>query len=125
MMIDYEVYPKHSDKTLMGWTKNRLVEEINILLHNWKASCEVAENVSIYARKLQEELDKIQNDNWISAKERLPEPYVPVLIAIDFTDNLTNGEVNKQNKWWSNIYCLEAGNVTHWPPLPQTPKENE
>lgn len=61
---------------------------------------------------------------WISVKDRLPEPWKPVLIYSrhDFCESaLYIGVSGKWRVTW-NHEMLDADSVTHWMPLPQPPK---
>ena len=61
---------------------------------------------------------------WISAKDKLPEPYEDVLVY---------GQTNKKNNLlrYKVDYADDRGvfvrsrKVTHWMPLPQPPKESD
>lgn len=58
---------------------------------------------------------------WISVKDRLPDQYTNVLVAIKkfgVQINALIGEV-----WYENIFTKQIGRVTHWMPLPIMPKE--
>lgn len=59
---------------------------------------------------------------WIPVSERLPEDCETVLVyAVGYMElgwyDTDNGE------WRSDEYTWDADEVTHWLPLPQTPKE--
>lgn len=61
---------------------------------------------------------------WISVKDRLPEPWKQVLIYSlhDFCESAVY--IGVPGKWrvtW-NHEMLDADSVTHWLPLPQPPK---
>ena len=61
---------------------------------------------------------------WISVKDRLPEPWKQVLIysRYDFCESAFY--IGVPGKWrvtW-NHEMLDADSVTHWMPLPQPPK---
>ena len=61
---------------------------------------------------------------WISVKDRLPEPWKQVLIysRYDFCEvALYIGIPGKWRVTW-NHEMLDADSVTHWMPLPQPPK---
>ena len=61
---------------------------------------------------------------WISVKDRLPEPWKPVLIYSlhDFCESAVY--IGVPGKWrvtW-NHEMLDADSVTHWMPIPMPPK---
>ena len=61
---------------------------------------------------------------WISVKERLPEPWKQVLIYSrhDFCESaLYIGAPGKWRVTW-NHEMLDDDSVTHWMPLPEPPK---
>ena len=79
------------------------------------------ETVLEYAENLQT-TDAVQE--WISVKDRLPEPWKQVLIYSlhDFCESAVY--IGVPGKWrvtW-NHEMLDADSVTHWMPLPLPPK---
>lgn len=78
---------------------------------------------------------------WISVKDRLPEPEVFVLVYDEF---FISGDVHQNNKSYGHHrvpgvrlgYLFESGNfrsegvngnckITHWMPLPEPPKDQK
>ena len=61
---------------------------------------------------------------WISVKERMPEDYVNVLIAMTDVAGTFVAVAWRENNGWNDG---EGGwpdeNVTHWMPLPEPPEE--
>lgn len=54
-------------------------------------------------------------EGWISVDDRLPEPGISVLIAMQ------NGYVNKSS-WWSGEFIMPSSEQpTHWMPVPAAP----
>lgn len=71
-----------------------------------------------------EALEKQATQEWISVKDRLPEPWKQVLIYSlhDFCESAVY--IGVPGKWrvtW-NHEMLDADSVTHWMPLPEPPK---
>ena len=69
-------------------------------------------------------IKKQATQEWISVKDRLPEPWKQVLIysQYDFCEvALYIGIPGKWRVTW-NHDMLDADSVTHWMPLPQPPK---
>lgn len=122
-MKDIDYYPKHSNKTLMSWTKKRLVEEIEILLHNWDAQCVKAENISNYAKQLQEKLDKNENDNWISVDDRLPNNCEIIIFCTKYKEVYIGFYNEKMNHFAQNWAIYYVDEILCWQPLPEPPKE--
>lgn len=64
---------------------------------------------------------------WVSAKDRLPDPFCEVLIHPRPTDYCCEGSVNTQGEWSYGEYEHHFGhnsikcNVTHWMPTPAPP----
>lgn len=66
----------------------------------------------------------MQERQWISVKNRLPERRVQVLVTDGFDIDTGNLSVNG---WWhldDSISCDCLDDVTHWMPLPEPPKED-
>lgn len=62
---------------------------------------------------------------WISVKERLPEPFVSVLVQMPGEQpfpTVREGFISKDVIWQSAMFRREPGEVTHWMPLPEPPK---
>ena len=62
---------------------------------------------------------------WISVKDRLPEPYVSVLVHMHGEEpcpTVREGFISNDGIWQSAMVRREPGEVTHWEPMPQPPK---
>ena len=62
---------------------------------------------------------------WISVKDRLPEPFVPVLVHMPGEEpfpTVHEGFISNNGIWQSAMFRREPGEVTHWIPIPQPPK---
>ena len=57
---------------------------------------------------------------WISVKDRLPEPWEDVLL---FSDGRVFEGCMDKSGGFSNAREYEISNVTHWCPLPEPPGE--
>ena len=65
---------------------------------------------------------------WISVKDRLPEPFVSVLVNMPGEKpfpTVREGFISNDGIWQSAMFRREPGEVTHWQPMPQPPKEND
>ena len=63
---------------------------------------------------------------WISVEDRLPEPYVSVLVNMPGEKpfrTVREGFISNDGIWQSAMFRREPGEVTHWKPMPQPPKE--
>lgn len=62
---------------------------------------------------------------WISVKDRLPETTDDVLMYTGWGSyHVGNCGCHGHNVWSSEeIYTYENGEITHWTPLPEPPKE--
>ena len=62
---------------------------------------------------------------WISVEDRLPEPYVSVLVNMPGEKpfpTVRRGFISNDGIWQSAMIRREPGEVTHWQPMPQPPK---
>ena len=62
---------------------------------------------------------------WISVDDRLPEPYVSVLVNMRGEEpfpTVREGFISNDGIWQSAMFRREPGEVTHWQPMPQPPK---
>ena len=62
---------------------------------------------------------------WISVDDRLPEPYVSVLVNMPGEKpfrTVREGFISNDGIWQSAMIRREPGEVTHWMPLPEPPK---
>ena len=84
------------------------------------------------ARCIENLTDKLNATNdalprWISVEERLPEDSVKVLVydALNLQERVMYAYAD--GSWWDErdrFYCnVEDGDITHWMPLPEPPKE--
>ena len=63
---------------------------------------------------------------WISVDDRLPEPFVSVLVQMPGEEpfpTVREGFISNDGIWQSAMFRREPGEVTHWQPMPQPPKE--
>lgn len=63
---------------------------------------------------------------WISVEDRLPEPFVSVLVQMPGEQpfpTVREGFISSDGVWQSAMFRREPGEVTHWQPMPQPPKE--
>ena len=62
---------------------------------------------------------------WISVDDRLPEPFVSVLVHMPGEEpcpTVHEGFISNDGIWQSAMFRREPGEVTHWKPMPQPPK---
>lgn len=61
---------------------------------------------------------------WISVKERLPEEGKEVLVYIPkYIQQYFIAFLSLKNSEWSNRYCANMEEITHWQPLPSPPED--
>lgn len=67
-------------------------------------------------------IDALEQDNgWISVKDRMPEEGVDVLVYL----NRKGADVDFVDRESGNFFYYDEGEVTHWRPLPEPPKESD
>lgn len=62
---------------------------------------------------------------WISVNDRLPEPFVSVLVQMPGEEpfpTVREGFISNDGIWQSAMFRREPGEVTHWQPMPHPPK---
>ena len=62
---------------------------------------------------------------WISVDDRLPEPFVSVLVQMPGEEpfpTVREGFISNDGVWQSAMFRREPGEVTHWQPMPKPPK---
>ena len=62
---------------------------------------------------------------WIPVKDRLPKPFVPVLVQMPGEEpfpTVREGFISNDGIWQSAMFRREPGEVTHWMDIPQPPK---
>jgi hypothetical protein len=84
--------------------------------------------------------DKLTPTGWISVKDRLPQMYEEVIVAVPFVFEDENGPTNQKGcgvrtsrlvedpqgaKWNIHIEEKWVDHITHWMPLPAPPKEDK
>ena len=97
--------------------REKLVESIESARY-WgsNTSEEIADHLIAHGVTVQE---------WISVGERLPEPYVPVLIHMPGEkpfQPVREGFITGTGVWHSALFDRRPDEVTHWMPLPDPPK---
>ena len=63
---------------------------------------------------------------WVSVKDRLPEPYVTVIVHMPLEAPLPTvgwGFITDDGTWYCNHFNRDEDEVTHWMPLPEPPNE--
>lgn len=66
-----------------------------------------------------------EQPRWISVDERLPEPFVSVLVYMPDERPLPpvhEGFLAREGMWYANHFDREPMEITHWMPLPEPPE---
>lgn len=95
-------------------------------LHDYK------QPISGAARRAVEDCETLirwtpEDDEWISVHHYLPERFVSVLVYMPGEQpfpTVHEGFLSDDGVWQSNLYRRDPGEVTHWKPMPEAPKEN-
>ena len=82
-----------------------------------------------FANTLINTLEKIGKSNadcseWISVADILPPPFESVLVCMPGEAPMPmihEGFITTDGLWYSNHFIREAGEVTHWQPMPEPP----
>lgn len=62
---------------------------------------------------------------WIKCSDRMPRDHEVVLV-LDYSQSVNKGYwFDSEKMWWGSEWMCEEGDVTHWMPLPEPPKEEE
>lgn len=61
------------------------------------------------------------NQQWISVKDRLPEPFEEVLVYVNFKD-LKFNDIKISYRGLCGIWSTYDKYITHWMPLPDAPE---
>ena len=65
---------------------------------------------------------------WIPVSERLPEPFVSVLVQMPDEEpcpTVREGFLTKDGDWYAGYFARLKDEVTHWMPMPEPPKDGE
>ena len=64
----------------------------------------------------------MENNNWISVKDKLPKTYTEVLAWVNNKEYPIIATWDGTN-WSDNIVDYTNWDITHWQPLPEPPKQ--
>lgn len=67
-------------------------------------------------------------DEWISVEERMPKPFVSVLVYMPGERPLPTvheGFLAREGVWYANHFDRDPDEVTHWMPMPEPPEGDE
>jgi hypothetical protein len=70
--------------------------------------------------------DNNVGDKWIPISERLPEPFVSVLVQMPGEEpcpTVREGFLTNDGEWYAGHFARLKDEVTHWMPMPEPPKE--
>lgn len=102
--------------------------------HSQSHIADLIESLSAQLDQVTRERDAAKDINvptqpkWISVKERLPEPFVSVLVHIPEEEPLPQvheGYITPDGTWCSVLYVETYERVTHWMHLPEPPEGDE
>lgn len=95
-----------------------------------ECSIHLAADALTYIRQLEEHIRDLTKmiPKWISVNERLPEPFVSVLVHIPEEEPLPQvheGYITPDGTWCSVLYVETYDRVAHWMSMPEMPEEGE
>lgn len=67
-----------------------------------------------------------EKPKWISVEDRMPKPFVSVLVYMPEERPLPTvheGFLAREGMWYANHFDREPMEITHWMPLPEPPEE--
>ena len=102
--------------------REKLVELVKRAITDWKHG-DVSEMIADHLIA-----NGVTVQEWISVDDRLPEPFVPVLVQMPGEEpfpTVREGFISNDGIWQSAMFRREPGEVTHWKPMPHPPKEVE
>lgn len=65
-------------------------------------------------------------NGWISVKDKLPKPFVSVLVQMPLEKpfpTVREGFLTSEGKWYAGYFTREPDEITHWMEMPEPPKE--
>lgn len=71
--------------------------------------------------------DNNVGSKWIPVSERLPKPFVSVLVQMPDEEpcpTVREGYLTNNGTWYAGYFEREQSEVTHWMPMPAPPKED-
>lgn len=95
------------------------IEKLKILADNGEATYEIMVRQTSYIEKLKQKIP-----HWIPVTERLPCLTTPVL-ATDGIEVDIAWMYGVPPRWITSFTAIDEDKLTHWMPLPQTPKDGE
>jgi hypothetical protein len=90
------------------------------------STCFIQENALSLINELTEENERLRAEGeWISVKDRLPKPFVSVLVYMPDEEphpTVREGFINKRGEWYAGGFDRLPDEVVAWTEMPRAPK---
>ena len=101
---------------LIGCPPHETIEEVNAIIQ------QAVDRLAAYEDTGLEPEEISGQKGWIKVEERLPQAFRPVIVCRE--DGKVEQGMKDVGDWWK-VYGTRTKHITHWRPLPESPKEGK